>query len=217
MSSANEIEAIKTELADVLPGFSVSHVNQFIVADFDDVRIRVDATCRTALHADGFVGSLKSPAPGFKHHELRPLIAGLRANMVISEDSPNRIQAERDRARRIRRMIDGWRPKAKAVKPKAEADSNKYKIPDIKFIGDLMQFDGCQFGPEKDYKGNDICDEMTVFIRRDEVRAVVPAWSGSIEIRDTHGSRFELSVFDGFNFESVFNRIVAWRVGSTVE
>lgn len=88
-----------------------------------------------------------------------------------------------------------------------------YKIPDIAFINDLMQFDGFQLSQNKDYKGNPIFDDMTVFIRRDEVRAVVPADSGSIEIIDTNGARFELATFEGFDFKSVFNRIIAWRSG----
>lgn len=92
-------------------------------------------------------------------------------------------------------------------------DTDDYKIPDIAFNGDLMQFDGFHYGPDKDYKGDLICDDMTVFVRRDEVRAVVPSCSGSLEILDTHGARFELAMFAGFDFESVFNRIIAWRAG----
>lgn len=87
-------------------------------------------------------------------------------------------------------------------------------INDPIFTPDLMRFDATQIAPDKDYKGNPIFIDMTVFIRRDEVRAVVPAESGSIEIVDTHGGRFELAMNDNFAYKVVYDRIIAWRMGT---
>lgn len=89
-----------------------------------------------------------------------------------------------------------------------------YEISDITIMPDLLQFEAFECGPEKDYHGVELVTVMTVFLRRDEVRAFVPEGSGSISVVATNGDRFEIAMNDSFDFETTFKRLMAWRTGA---
>lgn len=93
-------------------------------------------------------------------------------------------------------------------------DSN---VPDFIFIGDLMQFEGHREYPSTDERAGFELQEMTVFLHRHDVRAVLPADHGGIIIIDSDGHEYDALLPDETEYSDLYQKIVAWRVGSTVE
>ena len=86
---------------------------------------------------------------------------------------------------------------------------------DFAFTPDLMRFMAAEFRPEPDAKGRPVLDWLTVFIRRDDVRAILPADAGGIIIVDTAGARFEADIPLDLEYGELYRIITTWRMGTT--
>lgn len=89
------------------------------------------------------------------------------------------------------------------------------KVPDFIFMGDLMQFEGHREYPVGDNRAGFEFQDMTVFIRRNEVRAVLAADYGGIVIIDSAWREYDAMLPDNVEYGDLYNRIIAWRTGTT--
>lgn len=87
------------------------------------------------------------------------------------------------------------------------------EVPDFIFMGDIMQFEACREYSAGDNRVGFELQEMTVFMRRDDVRAVLAADHGGIIIMDSAWHEYDALIPDSLEYNDLYRKIVEWRMG----